>query len=135
MLHDGEGEADEALGHQLLLGRPQHQQQLHPVPQLLEADQHQRRVRVAGDAVLELEQRPVLGEEALLPVLAARLVHGLDGVVLPVGLVNIHTPHQDRDVAADNLKHALLQLHFGTVGFLDATASLHFSMSRSVSGF
>ena len=82
---------------------------------LPEADQHGGRVQVAGDAVLELEQRPVLGEEALLPVLAARLVHGLDGVVLPVGLVNIHTPHQDGHIAADNLKHVF---HFGTVGSL-----------------
>ena len=93
MLHDGEGEADQALGHQLLLVSPEDQQELDPVPELLEADQDQGRVGVPGHAVLELEERPVLGEEVLLPVLGAGLVQGLDGVMLPICLVDIHTSH------------------------------------------
>ena len=94
VLHDWQGEANQALGHELLFSSPENQEEFDPVLQLLETDKNQRSVRIPSDSILEFEQWPVFGEEILFPVLATRLVEGLDGMVLAIRLVYIHTSHQ-----------------------------------------
>ena len=58
-----EREAHQTLGHQLLICSPQHQEKLHSVLKILETNKDQWCVRILGDPVLQLEERPVLGEE------------------------------------------------------------------------
>ena len=94
VLHDGQGEADQTLSHQLLFCSPENQQKFDPVLELLETDKNQRSVRIAIDSILEFEQWSIFGEEILFPVLAAGLVEGLYGMVLAIRLVYIDTPHQ-----------------------------------------
>ena len=50
---------------------------------------------VKGEEGEEGEEHCYLGEEGLLPVLAAGLVHGLEAVVLARGLVSVDRAHQD----------------------------------------
>ena len=73
---------------------PENEQQLHPVLQLLQSNKNKGIIRVASHSILQLEERAVLSEEHLLPVLATRLVESLDGMVLAIRLVYIHTSHQ-----------------------------------------
>ena len=94
VLHDWQREADQSLGHQLLFSSPKNQEQFDPVLELLETDKNQRSVRIAIDSILQFEQRSIFGEEILFPVLAARLIESLYGMVLAIRLVYIDTPHQ-----------------------------------------
>ena len=94
MLHYGKGETHQALSHQLLLSSPQHQQQLHTVLEVLETNQDQGSVRILVDSILQLEQRPIFGEEVFFPVFAAGLVECFYGMVLTICLVNVDTPTQ-----------------------------------------
>ena len=74
-----------------------------------------RKVREArGEVGGEYERRKrrgrrYLGEEGLLPVLAAGLVDGLEAVVLAGRLVRVDRAHQDRDIPAHQLDYHILQ--------------------------
>ena len=68
----------------------EYEQKLHPVLQLLQADQHHGVVRIAGHTVLQLEERTVFGEENLLPVLTARLIQGLNAMLDPGGRISVN---------------------------------------------
>ena len=66
---------------------------------------------------LEFEERPVLGEEDVLPVLAAGLVEGLQGVVDPTRLVHVLGPKQDGNVPTHNLHiHKVLKTVMDAIG-------------------
>merc|ERR1719367_1773416 len=95
MFHDGEGEADKAWRNQQLLICPEYEQQLDPVPQLLQTDQHHWVVRVAGHPILQLEERTILGEKNLFPVFAARLIQSLNAMLDPGGGISVNRARHD----------------------------------------
>ena len=72
--------------------------------------------------------RRYLGEEGLLPVLAAGLVDGLEAVVLAGRLVRVDRAHQDGDIPAHQLDYHVLQQAVHTHGTLHTGHPVNFTV-------
>ena len=89
---------------------PENEQQLHPVLQLLQSNKNKGIIRVASHSILQLEERAVLSEEHLLPVLATRLVERLDAVLDPRRGIRVHRTSHYRHISPDHLYNIKLAI-------------------------